>query len=128
MGRCMLWTTMQVHFIDGTLNAQRYHDEILRPIVVPFINDHHLILQHDNAWPHVAKICTQNLEAEHIPVIAWLAYSQDISPTEHVGDALDTTRIRYVYDSMFQFLPRSSIFAQPLKRSGPTFHRPQSTT
>ncbi len=33
-----------------------------------------------------------------------------------------------VYDSMFQFLPISSNFAQPLKRSGPTFHRPQSTT
>ena len=33
-----------------------------------------------------------------------------------------------VYDSVFQFLPISSNFAQPLKRSGPTFHRPQSTT
>ncbi len=33
-----------------------------------------------------------------------------------------------VYDSMFQFLPISSKFTQPLKRSGPTFHRPQSTT
>ncbi len=33
-----------------------------------------------------------------------------------------------VYDSVFKFLPISSNFAQPLKRSGPTFHRPQSTT
>ncbi len=33
-----------------------------------------------------------------------------------------------VYDSVFQFLPISSNFAQPLKRIGPTFHRPQSTT
>ncbi len=33
-----------------------------------------------------------------------------------------------VYDSVFQFLPISSNFAQPLKMSGPTFHRPQSTT
>ncbi len=33
-----------------------------------------------------------------------------------------------VYDSVFQFLPISSNFAQPLKKSGPTFHRPQSTT
>ncbi len=32
-----------------------------------------------------------------------------------------------VYDSVFQILPISSNFAQPLKRSGPTFHRPQST-
>ncbi len=33
-----------------------------------------------------------------------------------------------VYNSVFQFLPISSNFSQPLKRSGPTFHRPQSTT
>ncbi len=33
-----------------------------------------------------------------------------------------------IYNSVFQFLPISSKFAQPLKRSGPTFQRPQSTT
>ncbi len=48
----------QVHFIDGILNVQRYRDEILRPIVMPFIHDHHLMLQHDNVQPHVARICT----------------------------------------------------------------------
>ncbi len=72
----------QVHFIDDILNAQRYRDEILRPIVVPFIHDHHLMLQHDNARPHVARICTQFLEAENI-----------MSPIEHVWDTLDR-RIR----------------------------------
>ncbi len=79
----------QVHFIDGILNAQRDRDEILRPIVVPFIHDHHLMLQHDNARPHVARICTQFLEAENIPVLAWPAYSPDMSPIKHVWDALD---------------------------------------
>ncbi len=81
------WT--QVHFIDGILNAQKYRDENLRPIVVPFIHDHHLMLQHDNARPHVARICTQFLEVENIPVLAWPAYSPDMSPIEHVWDALD---------------------------------------
>ncbi len=85
----------QEHFIDGILNAQRYRDEILRPIVVPFIHDNHLMLQHDNARPHVARICTQFLEAENIPVLAWPAYSPDMSPIEHVWDALDR-RIRPV--------------------------------
>ncbi len=33
-----------------------------------------------------------------------------------------------VYDSMLQFLAISRNFTQPLKRSGPTLHRPQSTT
>lgn len=98
-GGVMVWAGVcygqrtQVHFIDGILNAQRYRDEILRPIVVPFIHDHHLMLQHDNARPHVARICTQFLEAENIPVLAWPAYSPDMSPIEHVWDALDR-RIR----------------------------------
>ncbi len=43
--------------------------------------------------PHVARICTQFLEAENIPVLAWPAYSPDMSPIEHVWDALDR-RIR----------------------------------
>ncbi len=98
-GGVMVWAgvcygqQIQVHFIDGILNAQRYRDEILRPIVVPFIHDHHLMLQHDNARPHVARICTQFLKAENIPVLAWPTYSPDMSPIEHVWDALDR-RIR----------------------------------
>ncbi len=98
-GGVMVWAGIcyeqctQVHFIDGILNAQRYRNEILRPIVVPFIHDHHLMLQHDNAQPHVARICTQFLEAENIPVLAWPAYSPDMSPLEHVWKALDR-RIR----------------------------------
>ncbi len=79
--------------INGILNAQRYRDEILRSIVVPFIHEHHLMLLHDNARPHDARICTQFLEAENIPVLAWPAYSPDMSPIEHVWDALDR-RIR----------------------------------
>jgi len=46
-----------------------------------------------NAWPHVARICTQFLKAENIPVLAWSAYSPDMSPIQHVWDALDR-RIR----------------------------------
>ncbi len=94
-GGVMVWAGVfygqrtQVHFIDGILNAQRYRDKMLRPIVVPFIHDHHLMLQHDNARPHVARICTQFLEAENIPVLAWPAYSLDMSHIEHFWDALD---------------------------------------
>ncbi len=47
------------------------------------------MLQHDNAWSNVARICTQFLEAENIPVLACSAYLPDMSPIEHVWDALD---------------------------------------
>ena len=52
-------------------------------------HDHHLMLQHDNSGPHVARLCAQFLEAENIPVLAWPAYSTDMSPIEHVWDSLD---------------------------------------
>ncbi len=94
-GAVMVWAgecygqRTQVHFIDAILNTQRHRDKILSPIVVLFIHDHPLVLQHDNAWPHVTRICTQFLEAENIPVIAWPACSPDMSLIEHVWDALD---------------------------------------
>jgi transposase len=79
-----------LYFIDGNLNAQKYRDEILMPIVMPFILLHHLMFQHDNALPHAARIfCTNFLEAENLPVLPWPAYSPDMSPIEHVWDALD---------------------------------------
>jgi hypothetical protein len=57
----MVWAG--IGYGQQTLNAQRYRDEILRPIVIPFICRHHLMFQHDNAQPHVARI---------ILVILWI--------------------------------------------------------
>jgi hypothetical protein len=89
-GGVMVWAGIsyeqqtQLHFIDGNLNEQRYRDEIPRPIVVSFICHHHLMFQHDNAQPHVTRICTQFLETEKVPVLPWPVYSPDMSPIEHV--------------------------------------------
>ncbi len=120
-GGVMVWIGVcygqrtQVHFIDGILNAvMRYRDESLRPIVVPFIHDHHLMLQHDNARPHVARICIQFLEVENISVLAWPAYSLGMSAIEQ--------KLEHAIVYAIQFLSISSNFTQPLKRSGPTFH------
>jgi hypothetical protein len=83
----MVWATISygqlthMHFINGNLNVPRYRDEILRPIIVPFI---HRTFQHDNAWPDVARIYRQFLEAENVPVHSWPAYSPDMLPIEHV--------------------------------------------
>ncbi len=70
----------QVHFIDGILNVQKYRDEILRPILVPFIHGHHLMLQGSvhNCW----KLKTsQFLNGQHI--------HRTCHPIEHFWDALD---------------------------------------
>jgi hypothetical protein len=100
MGRHKLRTTstIVIAIIYGNFNAQRYCDEILRPIVVPFICRHPLMFQNDNAQPHVARICTQFLENswkipkfqfQNGPVLPWTAYSPDMSQIKHVWDGLD---------------------------------------
>ncbi len=114
---------IQVHFIDGILNAQRYRDEILRPIVVPFIHD-------------ITSCCSMIM---HSPMLQGSVHNSWKLKTSQLLHGQHTHRTCHplsmfgmlwigVYDSVFQFLPISSNFAQPLKRSGPSFHRPQSTT
>ncbi len=87
MGRRMLWTMNTGAFYWWYFECTEipWRDPEAH-CCVPFIHDHHLILQHDNAGPHVVRICTQFLEAEFL---AWPAYSPDMSPIEHVWDALD---------------------------------------
>ncbi len=128
-GGVMVWAGVcygqrtQVHFIDGILNAQRNRDEILRPIAVPFIHDHHLMLQHDNALPMLQGSVhnSWNLKTSQF------LHGQHTHRTCHPLSMFGMLWIG-VYDSVFQFRPISSNFAQPLKRCGPSFHRPQPTT
>jgi hypothetical protein len=45
---------------------------------------------------NVARICTQFLEAENIPILPWAAYSPAMSLIEHVWGALDRRVLQYV--------------------------------
>ncbi len=128
-GGVMVWAGVcygqqtQVHFIDGILNAQRYRDEILRPL-----------LCHSSTT--ITSCCSMIM---HSPMLQGSVYNSWKMKTSHFlhGQHIHWTCHLLsmfgmlwicVYDRMFQFLPISSNFTQPLKRSGPTSHRPQSTT
>uniref|UniRef100_A0A1A8HWM8 Transposase Tc1-like domain-containing protein n=1 Tax=Nothobranchius kuhntae TaxID=321403 RepID=A0A1A8HWM8_NOTKU len=51
---------------NGALTAIRYRDEILEPFVRPYADavGPGFLLMHDNARPHVARVCRQYLEDE----------------------------------------------------------------
>ena len=71
-------------FIDGPLTAQRYVDVILRPVVVPFVRQHNVTFQQDNARAHVARLSMAFLQQNNVNVMHWPPYSPDLSPIEHL--------------------------------------------
>ena len=73
--------------VQGNLNAQGYINQILQPEAIHFLQRHGpAILMHDNARPHVARICRQFLNRKNVNVLPWLALSPDINPIEHIWD------------------------------------------
>lgn len=65
---------------NGTLNAERYVEEILNEHVGPFMArmDRHGILMHDNARPHTARIVHDYLEEVGIELMQWPVRSPDL--------------------------------------------------
>ncbi|KFM74957.1 Transposable element Tcb1 transposase, partial [Stegodyphus mimosarum] len=73
--------------IRGTLTAQRYVDDILRPVLLPFLlQNSGLIFQQYNARPHTARVAMNCLTA--CQTLPWPARSPALSPIEHVWDMI----------------------------------------
>ena len=94
-GSVMVWggishsVTSPLIVVPGNLTAVRYRDEILRPVAVPLVQQHQMTFQHDNARPHVARVCQDFLANNNIVPLDWPPYSPDLSPIEHLRDELD---------------------------------------
>ena len=94
-GSVMVWGGIahgkksQLIIVAGNMTAVRYRDEILRPVAVPLVQQRNLILQQDNARPHVARVCQDFLANNNIAPLAWPPYSPDLTPIEHMWDELD---------------------------------------
>ena len=63
--------------------------DILRQCVVPFVQQHNLIFQKDNARPHVARVCREFLAQNNLIPFDWPPYSPDLSAIEHLWSELD---------------------------------------
>ena len=75
--------------VQGNVNAQGYIKQILQPEAVPFLQRYGpAILMHENARPHVARICRQFLNRNNVNVRPWPAVSPNMNPIEHIWDFL----------------------------------------
>ncbi|UYV63353.1 hypothetical protein LAZ67_2003826 [Cordylochernes scorpioides] len=73
--------------IQGTMTAQRYVDDVLRPVTRPYLQGvPNALYQQDNARPHTARISQQALQ--DVQMLPWPPYSPDLSPIEHVWDII----------------------------------------
>ena len=80
----------QLKVVQGTLNAVKYREDILHPIVLSFLQQRNFdhAFQHDNAKSHVARVFQDFLIQNHIRVLSWPALSPDLSPIELLWDEL----------------------------------------
>ena len=101
----------QLVIVKANLNAQKYRDEILTPVVFPFMiaGNGAIILQRDCARPHTERAITQFLSANKVNVMEWSL----MSPLSTSG----TNLIGFCVLALISLLTVHS-FRQPCFKSG----------
>ena len=88
----MVWTanrymicTSSLVWINNNMNSDQYISGILHPVVMLYlIGLANTIFQQDNARPHVARYVLTFLDTQGIRLLAWPAWSPDLSPVENI--------------------------------------------
>ena len=82
---------IQLKLVTGTLNAQKYQDEILDSGVrspLDSLDGQNMVLQDDIARPHFTTIIGEYKNQQNIASLPWPSLLPDLNPIKHVWDKL----------------------------------------
>ena len=82
---------IQLKVVTGTLNSQKYQDQILESGVRPTLdslNGQNMVLQDDIARPHFTRIIEKNKNQQNIACLQRPSLLRGLNPIEHVWDKL----------------------------------------
>ena len=77
--------------VTGTLNAQKYQDEILESGVrspLDSLDGQNIVFRHDIASSHCTRIIEEYKNQQNIASLPRLSLLSDLNPIEHVWDKL----------------------------------------
>ena len=82
---------IQLKVVTGTLNAQKYQEEILESGVrspLDSLDGQNMVLQDDIARPHCTRIIEEYKNQQNITSLPWPSLFPDLNPIKHVWDKL----------------------------------------
>ena len=82
---------VQLKVVTGTLNAQKYLDEILESGVrspLDSLDGQIMVLRDDIARPHCTRIIEEYKNQHNITSLPWSSLMRDLNPIYHVRDKL----------------------------------------
>ena len=82
---------IQLKVVTGTLNSQKYQDEILESGArspLDSLDGQNMVLRDDIARPHCTRIMEEYKTQQNIASLPWPSLLPDLNPIEHAWDKL----------------------------------------
>ncbi|CAF3296068.1 unnamed protein product, partial [Rotaria sp. Silwood2] len=87
-------------FYDGSLNSDKYIDILDKHLPTAFEkclphSSHEILLQQDNARPHVSIKTRKYFKKKHLHPITWPANSADLNLIENIWSMIDDKLLKF---------------------------------